>query len=206
MERVYRRLSITFFVFACLSLLVHATALVLRLSMDIRNVYPVDYLAPLVATARLSGSDALIVFVLTRGVLFGIISQVCFLLSQLMLELHDVAYMKAWMPENAESQIKLLGENSKALVGLLDRAIPLVMLVAYLIVLLGEWKRFGFLLANPSYVEMTRRAILLPSFTAAAIGWTLTFLGSLLISLLFLKFFRRKMLRLYYETSGVSKA
>ncbi len=205
MERVYRRLSIAFFVFACLSLLVHATALVLRLSMDLRNVYPVDYLAPLVATARLSGTDALIVFVLSRGVLLGIVSQACFLLSQLMLELHDVTYMKAWMPDDVETQLKLLKENSKALIGLLDRAIPLLMLVAYLVVLLGEWKRFGFLLANPSYVEMTRRAILLPSVTAAAIGWALTFLGSFLISLLFLKFFRRKMLRLYYETSGAEK-
>lgn len=205
MERVYRRLSVVFFVFACLSLLVHATALVLRLSMDIRNVFPVDYLAPLVATARLSGTDALIVFILSRGMVLGIVSQGCFLLSQLMLELHDVAYMKAWMPDTVESQLKLLKENSKALVGLLDRAIPFLMLAAYLVVLLGEWKRFGFLLANPSYVEMTRRAILLPSVTVAAVGWGLTFLGSFLISLLFLQFFRRKMLRLYYETSGVSE-
>lgn len=201
MDRIFRRLSIFFFAAALLTLLVHATALVLRLSMDIRHVFPVDYLATLIPAAGLSGNDALIVFLLSNGVAYGIVSQVCFLLSQLMLELHDVGYMKQHMPENIDTQLKIINENEKALWGLLDRVIPLGVLIAYLVVLVGEWQRFGFLLTNPDYVAMTRRAIILPAVTAGAVGWALTVLGSLLISLLFLRYFRRTMIRLYEENT-----
>lgn len=200
MVRIYRQLSIFFFVVACLALLVHATALVLRLTMDIRNVFPVDYLSALLAGVKLQGNDALVMFFLSKGVLCGLISQGAFLLSHLMLELGDVAHFKLNMPETCETQLELLKENEKTIWCLPDRIVPLALLCVCIGTLIGEWQRFGFLLANPNIVEMTRRAIILPSVTLAVLGWAGTFLCSLIISLVFFLYFRAEMLRLYEQT------
>jgi len=191
MERTFRKLSILCFVIAALALLMHLSGLALRLMMDMRHVYLTDVLHN---TAFLKGKDALIRHLLTSIPIYGAVSMVMFLLSQLFIQLFDVFYVKKWMEVTAETQIKLLKENEKELIGLVDRVVPVIALFVFAFILTSEWIKTSSFMA---YAELTRRVVLLPTLTLTALGWAATFFVSLVISLVFLWYFRSRMLTIY---------
>jgi len=194
MERLFRKLSIFCFVVAALSLLVHLSGLALRLMLELRHVYAVDALLSSAQLDFLTGTDSLIYFLLKNSITFGIVTMVMFLLSQLFIQLFDVLYVKKWMEVTADTQIKLLKENEKELIGLVDRVVPVIALFVFAFILLGELiKTSSFM----QHAELTRRIVLLPNLTTVVVGWAATFFISLLISLIFLWYFRSRMLTIY---------
>ena len=191
MERTFRKLSIFCFVVAAVTLLMHLSGLALRLMMDMRHVYLTDLLKD---GSFLKGKDALIFHLLKNSTLYGLVCMGTFLLSQLFIQLHDVVYVKRWMEITAETQIKLLKENEKELIGLIDRVVPVIALFVFAFILISEWIETSVFMA---YADLTRRVVLLPSLTLTAVGWAATFFLSLCISLVFLWYFRSRMLTIY---------
>ena len=187
MERTFRKLSIFCFVVAALALLVHLSGLALRLMMELRHVYAVDVLLTAKELDFLQGTDKLIYFLLKNSISFGVVAQVCFLLAHLFIQLFDVTYVKKWMEVTAETQIKLLKENEKELIGLADRIVPVIALFVFSFILLGELIKTRPFMA---YADLTRRVVLLPNLTAVCVSWAATFFVSLMISLIFLWYFR----------------
>ena len=191
MERKLRKLSIVCFVVAALALLMHMSGLGLRLLMDLRHVYLTDVLAD---TSYLKGMDALICNLLKNSTLYGGIVMVMFLLAQLFIQISDVIYVKKWMEVTAETQITLLKENEKEVYGLIDRIVPVIALFVFAFILIGEWiKTSSFM----QLAGLTRRVVMLPTLTLTVLGWAATFFASLVISLVFLWYFRNRMLNIY---------
>ena len=199
MERLFRKLSIFCFVVAAATLLVHFAGLALRLMMELRHVYAVDALLTVDELGFLKGKDKLIYFLLTNSISFGVVSMIMFVLAQLFIQLFDVIYVKKWMEVTAETQIKLLKENEKELIGLFDRIIPVIALFVFAFILLSELIKTSYFLQD---AELTRRIVLLPSLTTVTVGWAATFFISLLISLIFLWYFRSRMLTIYGEVKA----
>ena len=191
MERTFRKLSVVCFVLAALALLAHLSGLALRLMMDMRHVYLTDLLKD---TSFLSGKDALIARLLKSGTAFGFGAMGLFVLAQLFVQLSDVIYVKKWMEITAETQIKLLKENEKDLIGLIDRVVPVIALIVFAILLVSEWITSGSFMP---YADLTRRVVMLPTLTLTALGWAATFFISMLTSLIFLWYFRSRMLTIY---------
>lgn len=191
MERTLRKLSIFCFVVAALALLMHMSGLGLRLLMDLRHVYLTDVLKD---TSYLKGMDALICHLLKHSTAYGVVAMVMFLLAQLLIQISDVIYVKKWMEVTAETQIKLLKENEKELIGLVDRVVPVIALFVFAFILIGEWIRTSSFM---QLAGLTRRIVMLPSLTLTVLGWAATFFVSLIISLVFLWYFRSRMLNIY---------
>lgn len=191
MERKLRKLSIVCFVVAALALLMHMSGLGLRLLMDIRHVYLTDVLAD---TSYLKGMDALICNLLKNSTLYGGIAMVMFLLAQLFIQISDVIYVKKWMEVTAETQITLLKENEKEVYGLIDRIVPVIALFVFAFILIGEWIKTNSFM---QLAGLTRRVVMLPTLTLTVLGWAATFFASLIISLVFLWYFRNRMLNIY---------
>ena len=191
MERKLRKLSIVCFVVAALALLMHMSGLGLRLLMDIRHVYLTDVLAD---TSYLKGMDALICNLLKNSTLYGGIAMVMFLLAQLFIQISDVIYVKKWMEVTAETQITLLKENEKEVYGLIDRIVPVIALFVFAFILIGEWIKTNSFM---QLAGLTRRVVMLPTLTLTVLGWAATFFASLVISLVFLWYFRNRMLNIY---------
>lgn len=192
MDRWFRKLSIFCFVVAAFALLAHFTGLILRLTMDIRMVYPVDKL--LKDASFLKGKDRLIYLLLKSNLIFGFCAQIFFLLAQFFIQLHDVSYVRKWMNVSAETQIKLLKENEKELIGLVDRIVPLIALFVFAFILVSEWAKTSVYM---DMAELTSRITILPNLTLTVVSWAATFFVSLLISLIFLWYFRSRMLAIY---------
>lgn len=191
MERTFRKLAIFCFVVAALALLMHMSGLGLRLLMDMRHVYLTDVLED---TSYLKGMDALICHLLKYSTSYGAVAMGMFLLAQLFIQLFDVIYVKKWMEVTAETQIKLLKENEKDLIGLIDRVVPVIALFVFAFILVGEWiKTSSFM----QLAGLTRRMVMLPTLTYTVLGWAATFFVSLVISLVFLWYFRSRMLTIY---------
>lgn len=199
MERLFRKLSIACFVVAALSLLMHLSGIALRIMLDIRQVYVVDVLLDAQKASFLKGTDALIYHLLRTTIIYGTISQVMFVLAQLFIQIHDVVYVKKWMEITAETQIKLLKENEKDLIGLVDRVVPLIALFVFSFILVGEWVKTSMFMAE---AELTQRIVLLPNLTLTVVGWAAAFFASLLISLVFLWYFRSRMLAIYHNVKA----
>ena len=191
MERKLRKLSIVCFVVAALALLMHMSGLGLRLLMDLRHVYLTDVLAD---TSYLKGMDALICNLLKNSTLYGGIAMVMFLLAQLFIQISDVIYVKKWMEVTAETQITLLKENEKEVYGLIDRIVPVIALFVFAFILIGEWIKTNSFM---QLAGLTRRVVMLPTLTLTVLGWAATFFASLVISLVFLWYFRNRMLNIY---------
>ena len=191
MERKLRKLSIVCFVVAALALLMHMSGLGLRLLMDLRHVYLTDVLAD---TSYLKGMDALICNLLKNSTLYGGIAMVMFLLAQLFIQISDVIYVKKWMEVTAETQITLLKENEKEVYGLIDRIVPVIALFVFAFILIGEWIKTNSFM---QLAGLTRRVVMLPTLTLTVLGWAATFFASLVISLVFLWYFRNRMLNIH---------
>jgi len=184
MERFYRKVSVLLLVIATIALALHMAGVVLRMNMDNHAVYAADLLGQLGTALALPPVDWLIVFVLQKTWLLGLIAQGCFLLSQLCIELHDVAYAKAWMGETAETQIEFLKNNEKSLLGFLDRLIPIAALLFLTVYLVQSW--IGSLPLISLWTQwLTNRALRLSVISLTSAFWGAALVLSFIISFIF---------------------